>query len=236
LTVQVGFADLDLSGTVKLRDVFQKKDLGEFTNTYEVSVPAHGTRIYVAEAETRLERTRYEAEAGYNSVYQEIKNNQEVKSGSYSADAKCSGGYKAGWLGGRDKNDLQWRNVYSFTGGEYKFTIGYICGESRSITVSVNGEKVKTLSCNSGSWSTVGKKSLTIQLNKGQNVIRLSNASSWMPDIDYIELTCTKPLAIDDAQIQSAADEDDLLYDLQGRRTSATSHGLYIRNGKVIGL
>jgi hypothetical protein len=233
-TVQVGFADLDLAGTVKLRDVFQKRDLGEFTETYEVSVPAHGTRIYVADAETRTERIRYEAEAGYNSVYQEIKNNQDEKTGSYSADGNCSGGYKAGWLGGRDKNDLQWRNVYSFTGGEYQLTIGFLSGESRTITVSVNGEKVKNLSCNSGGWNTVGKKTLTIQLNKGQNVIRLSNASTWMPDIDYIELTCTKPLAIDGAQMPSSAD-DGALYDLQGRRTSAKSHGLYIRNGKVIG-
>ena len=232
-TVQVSFVDVDLAGVVKLRDVFKKKDLGEFTGTYEVEVPAHGTCIYVADAETRLERTRYEAETGYNSVYQEIKNNQQEKTGSYNADANCSGGYKAGWLGSRDANDLQWRDVYSISGGEYKLTIAYLCGENRNITVSVNGEKVKTISCNSGGYDRVGRKQVDIQLNEGMNTIRLSNPSNWMPDIDYIELCCTKPLAIDDVKKQPAS--DDILYDLQGRRSSATSHGLYIKNGKVIG-
>ena len=235
-TVQVGFSDLDLSGTVKLRDVFQKIDLGEFADTYEVVVPKHGTRIYVAEAETRLERIRYEAEAGYNSVYQEIKNNQQEKTGTYDMASNCSGGYKAGWLGSRDANDLQWRNVYSFTGGEYKLTIGYISGENRNITVTVNGQKVKTVSCNSGGWDRVGTKSMTIQLEKGCNNIRLSNPSNWMPDIDYIDLNCTKPSAINDVRYQSDSVNDGVLYNLQGRRASATSHGLYVRNGKVVGL
>ena len=233
-TVQVSFSDLDLAGEIQLRDVFQNKDLGSFTDVYEVSIPQHGTRIYVADAETRLERTRYEAEAGYNSVYQEIKNNQDEKTGSYSADANCSGGYKAGWLGRREQNDLQWRNVYSFTGGEYQLTIGFLSGENRTITVSVNGKKVRNLSCNSGGWNTVGKKTLTIQLNKGQNVIRLSNATNWLPDIDYIDLICTKPTAINDAQVKSQDGSEAPVYDLSGRKTSATSRGLYIKNRRII--
>lgn len=235
-TVQVVFSDLDLSGTVKLRDVFRKIDLGEFTGTYEVSIPKHGTRIYVAEAETRLERTRYEAEAGYNSVYQEIKNNQQEKTGTYDMANNCSGGYKAGWLGGRDANDLQWRNVYSFTGGEYKLTIGYISGENRNITVTVNGQKVKTVSCNSGGWDRVGKKQVDIQLNKGVNTIRLSNSSNWMPDIDYIDLICTQPAAVNDASVQPATDSRAPVYDLSGRKVVSPTHGLYIRNGRVIGM
>ena len=55
----VSFRDICLDGNVTLRDVFQKRDLGEFTGQYEVTVPAHGTRIYVAEGEKRIERTRY---------------------------------------------------------------------------------------------------------------------------------------------------------------------------------
>ena len=229
-TVQVGFSDLDLSGTVKLRDVFRKIDLGEFTDTYEVSVTKHGTRIYVAEAETRLERTRYEAEAGYNSVYQEIKNNQQEKTGTYDMASNCSGGYKAGWLGSRDANDLQWRNVYSFTGGEYKLTIGYISGENRNITVAVNGQKVKTVSCNSGGWDRVGKKQVDIQLNKGVNTIRLSNSSNWMPDIDYIDLV---PVATPDdiGAVNADKHQDSYAFDTAGRPATQATR-LRIMNGK----
>ena len=232
-TVQVSFTDLDLAGVVKLRDIFQRKDLGEFTDVYSVDIPAHGTRIYVAEAETRMERTRYEAETGYNSVYQEIKNNQQEKTGSYSASSNCSGGYKAGWLGGRDANDLQWRNVYSFTGGEYKLTIGYLSAENRNITVSVNGTKVQTVTVNSGGWGTVGRKIVNIKLQQGQNTIRLSYPTAWMPNIDYIEVVPVVPAAIE-ATMQET-DSRQQAYDLQGRPAkNASSRGILITNGKKV--
>ncbi|MBR7031482.1 MAG: alpha-galactosidase [Prevotella sp.] len=231
-TVTVLFKDIDLAGTVKLRDVFQKQDVGEMTDSYEVKVPAHGTRIYMAEAETRLERTRYEAETGYISVYQEIKNNQAEKTGIYEAADFCSAGYKVGWLGQSEKNDLLWRNVYSNNGGEYQLTIGFISGENRNITVSVNGEKVKTISANSGGWQKVGTKTVTIQLQKGQNTIRLSNATNWLPDIDYIELLSTASSAIHPISMQSQ--EDDTLYDLSGRKITNPQKGIYINNHRKV--
>lgn len=235
--VQVDFSDLDLAGTVKLRDVFAKKDMGEFSDTCHVSVPAHGTCIFVADAEKRLERRRYEAETGYISVYQEIKNNQSERTGIYEAADFCSAGYKASWLGYSEKNDLQWRNVYSRSGGEYKLTIGYLCGENRYITVSVNGKKVRTLSCNSGSFQKVGTKDVTIQLDEGMNTIRLSYASNWMPDIDYIELVCTKPTAINEASVLPDKNNEDAVYDLSGRRKAASNaHGLFIKNRRVVSM
>ncbi len=229
----VKFSDIDLAGEVKLRDLFQKKDLGTFTDSYEVSLPKHATRIYVAEAETRLERVRYEAEAGYNSVYQELKNNQSEKTGSYEADGNCSGGYKAGWLGAREQNDLQWRNVYSRDGGEYNLTIGYLSAESRNIAVSVNGKKIKNLSCNSGGWNKVGRKTLTIELLPGQNTIRLSNASSWMPNIDYIDVESTAPAAVSAPAADSRT--SGVAYDLQGRPvTAAAPRGVVITSGRKV--
>lgn len=233
--VQVDFADLDLAGTVSLRDVFLKKDLGEFTGQYEVSVPAHGTRIYVAVAEQRLERTRYEAETAYISDYQELKNNQTEKTGIYEYASFCSAGLKAGWLGCSEQNDLQWRDVYSTEGGEYELTIGYICGENRNITVSVNGKKVSTVSVNSGGWQTVATRKLKINLEKGRNQIRLSNPSNWMPDIDYIQLkNLTPPTAINDPQLRPSASPS--AYDLSGKKVNAdhAHHDVLIMNGKKV--
>ena len=199
--VSVSFKDLDLAGTVRLRDVFARNNVGDFTNNYSVYVPAHGTRIFTAEAQTRLERTRYEAETAYISVYQEIKSNQSERTGVYSANNSCSGGYKAEWLGSRPENALEWRNVYSQTGGEYDMTIGFISGENRNITISVNGQDVQTINVNSGGWGTVGTATVAIQLDKGKNTVKLSNASDWMPDIDYMELTLTKPFEEGSAEV-----------------------------------
>ena len=226
----VNFSKLDLGGSVKLRDVFNKNDIGAYEGTFEVNVPAHGTRIYVAEAETRLERTRYEAETAFISDYQELLNNQSEKTGIYEAASFCSAGFKAGWLGYSEENDLIWRDVYSENGGEYKLSIAFISGENRNITVSVNGKTVQTISANSGGWQTVGKKSLTIQLEKGNNTIRLSNPSTWMPDIDYIEVSPT-PSGIQD--IRQSDKLSTAIYDLQGRQLPNTpKKGIYIQGGR----
>ena len=231
-TVQVSFADLDMGGLVKMYDAFGKRNKYEATGTFEVTVPAHGVRIYVAEAEARLERTRYEAETGYISTYQEIKNNQAEKTGIYETADFCSCGYKAGWLGCSEANALEWRNVYSKDGGEYNLTIGYICGESRNITISVNGEKVETVSCNSGGWQNVGTKTLTIQLQPGQNTVRLSNATNWMPDMDYIELVPTNPSAIKETVNSKLSNSQ--IFDLSGRKVATPRKGINIINGRKV--
>ncbi len=190
-TVQVRFADLCLAGKVRLRDLFLKRDIGEYSEQYEVSVPAHGTRIYMADADTRLERTRYEAETAYISDYQELKNNQTEKTGIYEYADYCSCGLKAGWLGQSEQNDLVFRDVYSHAGGDYVLTIAFLSGETRNIRIDVNGERVQTISANSGGWQTVKTREVKVTLQKGRNTIRLSNASGWMPDIDYIDLLPT---------------------------------------------
>ncbi len=230
----VTFSKLDLGGSVQLRDIFNKNDIGAYEGTFEVNVPAHGTRIYVAEAETRLERTRYEAETAYISDYQELLNNQSERTGIYEAANFCSCGFKAGWLGYSEQNDLLWRDVYSKEGGEYQLDIAYISGENRNITVSVNGETVQTISANSGGWQTVGKKRLTIQLEKGNNTIRLSNSKTWMPDIDYIEITPTSSgiHAVGINENTSSA-----IYDLSGRSLPhAPKKGIFIQDGKKVTL
>ena len=227
-TVTLKFSDIDLADSVALRDVFAKKDLGKFYETHEVTVPKHGTRIYVAEAETRLERTRYEAETGYGSAYSEI----EWNVCQYAEASFCSGGYKAGYLGQSEKNDLQWRNVYSKEGGKYYLTIAYISGESRNITLSVNGKKLNTYSVNSGGWDKVAKKKVSITLEPGNNVIRLSNASGWMPDFDYIEVTPNVSTSIDDVQVSTSDEgQGQHLYDLQGCEVKADqARGIVISN------
>ena len=227
-TVKVSFADLCLAGDVQLRDLFQKKDVGTFTDSYEVTLPRHATCIYRAEAASRLERVRYEAETGYCGAYSEITGNVC----SYSESNACSGGYKAGWLGHSEKNDLQWRDVVSREGGDYKLTIAYISGESRSITVSINGSKVQTVSVNSGGWDRVGRKTITVHLEPGRNTVRLSNATGWMPDLDYIDLEPVVPTAVAAPTASASAVK---AYDLQGRPVdAAAARGIIISGGRKV--
>lgn len=184
----VDFLDLDLGGKVAVRDLYEQQDLGEKIVSMSVTVPAHGTRIYRLEAEKRYERTRYEGETAWLDAYQELLNNQSAETGIFEEADYCSGGAKAGWLGKSEKNDLQWRNVYSKEGGQYTMRLSYICGENRSLYITVNGGEPVKLTLNSGGWSTVAETDVDIQLNAGENVIRLYNAEDWMPDIDGMTL------------------------------------------------
>ena len=190
--VTVMFPDICLGGTVRLRDIFEHRDVGTFKGGYQVIVPAHGTRIYKAVSEERLERRRYEAETGYISAYQEIKNNQAEKTGIYTADNNCSSGYKAEWLGQSEENALQWNNVYVKKGGKRMLTIGYLTEGSRQLTVSVNGKKVQTLTAKGEGWGKVSTVSIPVKLKKGNNIVRLSNSTDWMPNIDYIDIQSIK--------------------------------------------
>ncbi len=200
----VNFLSLDLGGKVAVRDLFAREDIGVFAGSMNVTVPAHGTRIYLLKAENRYERMKYEAETAWLSAYQELSNNQAVETGIYEENTSCSGGAKAGWLGRRADNDLQWKHVYSREGGEYTLTLSYITGETRQVYLQVNGEKPQVLSLNSGGWSTVGRKEIQVTLEKGNNLIRLYHPSAWMPDIDCMELAKANSLEIYHHQLEAA--------------------------------
>lgn len=232
--MEVNFADLDLGGTVRMRDLFLQHDMGDKTESFRITVPAHATRIYRLEADERYERTVYEAEAGYNTAYQEITNNQTAPSAAYSEADNCSGGAKAGWLGKKAENDLQWKNVYSKYGGSYTMTIDYMSGENRYVTVQVNGRTIRRLQLNSGNWGTVKSATLNIELNPGNNVIRLFNTSDWMPDIDCMRLEFNVPAAIDGVKSKK---KNKNIYSIDGvRQTEATTPGIYIIDGKKVKL
>lgn len=241
--MSIKFADLDLGGTVEVRDLFEKKDLEPMTESLSVNVPAHGTRIYKLTAEQRFERLLYEGEAAYLSEYQEIFNNSWKETAVYESNSAASGGMVAGWLGKKASNDLQWKHVYSDEGGEYKLTIKFVSGENRNMTVNLNGQDVKTFtSCNSGSWGAVGTKTLTVNLEPGDNVIRIYNKSAWMPSIDCMTVSRTDSkdrtviTGITGTKVQMGGEnsQNDKWYDLQGKEVNAPSNGIYINNGKKI--
>ena len=153
------------------------------------TIPAHGTKIFRVKGKKRLERTRYEAEAGYMSAYQELRNNQVEKSGVFVADSKGSGGYVCGWLGAREDNDLQWRDVYVEKDGMRRLTVYYFSGEDRTMNLEVNGRPYTVLNTHSRNWQKVARIYVDVPLHKGYNTIRLYNGSYWMPDVDYITLS-----------------------------------------------
>lgn len=203
-TVTLNFSQVELDGNVALRDLAEHTDLGQFTDKYRVTVPAHGVKVFEAVADNRLERKRYEAECGYIGAYQELINNEIARTGIYSYDDNCSGGMKVGWLGYKDNNDLTFNNVYSKTGGIYDLTIAYLSGEDRYIKIDVNGTPAGYFNANSGSYDKVGTQTVRIKLNPGENTIRLYDTDYFMPDIDYFDIT---PVDIEQKNVTVVSDD-----------------------------
>ena len=213
--VSIDYADIQLEGVTQVRDLYEHRDLvvtgkkakryakanAEFTGSNLTRmVPAHGCRIYKVTADTRLERSLYEAETAYLSSYQELNNPWALFTGTYQKDNECSGGAKAILIGQRAANDLQWRNVISHEGGDYEMTIrckakkdvktqiswGYEWTDGQHFFVSTNEGVGEPVFANTqGEWGEVKCK---VHLDKGTNVIRLYHDRDALPEIDCMTL------------------------------------------------
>jgi hypothetical protein len=102
--------------------------------------------------------------------------------------SEASGGHRAGWLGGRVGNDIQWNDIYVKKAGARRMTITYFSGEERTMDLTVNGQRITTLKAYSGDWNRPATVAIDVYLKKGRNSICLSNGNEWMPDIDKMVL------------------------------------------------
>lgn len=234
LRAKINFADLDLGGIITLRNLITKNESQlPADSVYTIYVPAHGSQFFRLTATERLFRTRYEAETAYLSAYQELVNNQTAQTAIYSAATTCSGGEKVGWLGKSGDNDLQWRDVYVPEEADYDMTLYFISGENRTIHLNINGSDAGTLSCTGSNWTDVDSISTRIHLQKGSNVVRLYNATNWMPDIDCMTLSPVVPSSITAPIVTPIHSRSAQAYDLSGRRIDEHStRGIYIKGGE----
>ena len=186
---ELKMSDVDLSGMVKVRDVFVHKDMPKVNNgIMNVNIPHHDTRIFVLKAEKRMPRTIYEAETAWLERFQCLGINNSLGYANYVDSDFCSGGAKVEWLGNNKDNYMEWRNVFCQKDGIYNMTLSYATEVDRSVYCSVNGNKdfeIKTPGKNKNTVKTVSRK---IRLKKGMNTIRIGNAHSWCPDIDKMTI------------------------------------------------
>ncbi|HEU5429078.1 MAG TPA: CBM35 domain-containing protein [Actinocrinis sp.] len=113
----------------------------------------------------------------------------------------ASGGQDVGYIGDSSANTLTFSNVAAAAAGRYTVVIHYAENdrsgsgsyntniESRTAQLSVNAGAASTLTFrNTYSWSDFWSLPTTVTLNAGTNTLAFGNASSWAPDIDYIQV------------------------------------------------
>ena len=224
---------LEMGGAVKMHDCLTGEDTDYAAGSrISVIIPAHGSQAYFITGE-RTDRIRYQGEEAWANKYQEINsfpNARPMEGGG--ADQ----GWYMGWLGNLTGNYMEWRNVYSTTGGRYKLTIRYATAENRNLQIHVNGEDLGFLeNLNSGGWDNAWKNAdVEVTLKTGYNVIRLGEPVGFAPNIDYIELTPLQEASVE-APRTDFMPLRHRVYDLQGRPvTAAMTKGPVIVDRHVV--
>lgn len=186
-TMSVSWQDLNLTGSASVRDLWLHTDKGSFASNYSVTVPSHGVvMLKIVGTQATLQEV-FEAEYGWINNFNLTQHAVVVPNqGRPTKDASCSGRAKANWLGNNEDNWIEFRDVFADKADEYTLSITYNTSENRNATVSVNGTITELTNLNSaGTFKTV---TLPVALRKGQNTIRISNATGWLPDLDKISL------------------------------------------------
>jgi len=177
--VSANWTTLGFTGKAAVRDLWNHEDLGTYTNKVTQALPAHGSRLFtVTPRGSAVTTTAYEAEATTNT----LSGNANI------ADCSaCSGGKKVGnlYVGGK----LTVNNVVAAKAGTYQVKIAYVSGDSRSVSVSSNGNGATSHKFPStGDWGTVGTVSVPVTLKAGANTITFDSGSGYAPDIDRIDV------------------------------------------------
>ena len=234
--IQLDLSAIEFAGAMRLHDCLTGQDTDYADGQrITVTIPAHGSQAYFVTGR-RADRRRYQGEEAWANKYQEI--NGFPNAHPMQATAADQGWYM-GWLGNLVGNYMEWRNVYSTTGGRYRLTVRYATEQDRSLQVSVNGAEVGFFErLNSGAWETAWRNlDVDVDLQPGYNTVRLGQPVGFAPNIDYIELTLLEPLSEavlrPDSPLAPASAH---VYDLQGRQLGdVPAAGLYIvDNRKVV--
>jgi hypothetical protein len=192
-SMSVKWKSLNLIGAASVRDLWSHTDLGVMDSMYTTTVPSHGAvMLKVVGIKSRLQEI-FEGEYSWINTFNLTQNGVTVANqGRAESNSICSGRGKAGWIGNSAENYIEFRDVYANVAGKYTLSVTYITGENRNATIRINGIDTLLSNLNSGGWSTLKTISFPVNLKKGDNIIRISNATGWLPDIDKIHLDLNK--------------------------------------------
>jgi hypothetical protein len=135
---------------------------------------------YIQVAPSTINAGNYEAESTANTL-----SGAAVRGWSWTA----SGTQTVGWIGNGTGNTLQFNNVNVPVSGTYNMVVYYTANDNRSANISVNGAPANTVQLTStDGWSNFNTQIVPVNLNAGNNTILFSNSTSFVPDIDKIQI------------------------------------------------
>ncbi|WP_328727024.1 alpha-galactosidase D [Streptomyces sp. NBC_00259] len=167
------------TGKAKVRDLWNRENLGTYHNRITQALPAHGSRLFTVTPQGPAQpKTAYEAEAAGNTL---------GGNASVADCGSCSGGKKVGnlYLGG----ELAMNGVHAAKAGRYVVDIAYVSGDARTVRISVgDGGFTSHKLPSTGDWGTVETVSVPLTLKAGANTITFDSGDGYAPDIDRIRV------------------------------------------------
>lgn len=141
------------------------------------------------EGSRRIESVVYEAEQAYLNQFDDLA--KRKRGVAYMPYEGASGSMVVINLGGHKDNYAQWDEVYSEKGGKYKMILRYVpvAGKEREINdrrleVTVNGDRVTVDSLETAGSKRIAQCTVTVNLKKGYNDVKIGSRFTWTPDLD----------------------------------------------------
>jgi alpha-galactosidase len=172
---------LGKSGALRVRDLWNHKDLGPSGHLFSTMIQGHGSVLLKVTANGQAPpspSTSYEAESAVLGG-----------SAAIAQCSPCSGGEKVGNLGLGPNNTVTFDNVYAPRAGNYLMRVDSMTIGLRSYLYTVNGGPFQTLNSGGGSFNVPASTTVIVPLHAGYNSIQFGNPTSYPPDLDRIVIS-----------------------------------------------
>jgi hypothetical protein len=182
--IRVDMEELLLAGKCRVRDLWERRDVGVTEDSFEMEIPARSTAMLRIEGKRALPKSIFRAEYAFLNRFPEGARPVVVN--------RTTGLCVVRGIGGNEDNWLEFREVDVARRGEYVLEIEYSSAGERDLVVTVNGREHLLEGLASGGEDLGETANLRVELNKGRNVIRLSNPDAPAPDIYRIKILLHK--------------------------------------------
>lgn len=162
--MEIRWAQLDLSPSIKVRDLWLHKDISAGRDGYRATVPAHSAVLL------RVSGTRsWQHGVVYEAEWPGI---ERIGAARLFSCGECSRGYAMALGGQNQVGSLHFSKIVIPKAGEYTMRVLYVRNglENKHLTVNVNGEKTTVLAI-MRSWNWVD---VPVQLRAGSNNVTIS--------------------------------------------------------------
>ena len=196
--VTVKWSDLDFADAPNVRDVWNRRDLGRYDESFTALILGHGVRLLRV--------------FSHGAVDPEIAQSYEAEFGltrgqtAFAICKPCSGAHEIVKLGLDKDNTVTLDNIYAEHAGTFRMEINFAASGPSDLFYQVNDDVPTVVKVGGGSFNLPSSTIVPVKLVGGYNSFQFGNPTGIAPDLDRIKIIgegrATPPaFAVYDAEI-----------------------------------